>query len=205
MEANGSPLASFAQKATAIVPDAVMAKVMQVAGIDRMAALNTAIEAVSRGGTVSLSGVYGGATDPMPLMRMFDKQVHRVGGAAVDAGQRARAAAADHLDRGVQRGQPVDPGDLHDLLHDRVGEDRARLLRDRRGGGAVRLHADRVDHGVRAAPVGELAHRVAHAVDLGEVDGLPAAAVDPAELYEQIGRLKVELEFVKKKAAQFGG
>jgi transposase len=33
----------------------------------------------------------------------------------------------------------------------------------------------------------------------------PAAAVDPAELYEQIGRLKVELEFVKKKAAQFGG
>ena len=30
-------------------------------------------------------------------------------------------------------------------------------------------------------------------------------AVDPAELYEQIGRLKVELEFLKKKAAQFGG
>jgi transposase-like protein len=33
----------------------------------------------------------------------------------------------------------------------------------------------------------------------------PAEAVDPAELYEQIGRLKVELEFLKKKAAQFGG
>jgi transposase-like protein len=34
----------------------------------------------------------------------------------------------------------------------------------------------------------------------------PAAeAVDPAGLYEQIGRLKVELEFLKKKAAQFGG
>jgi transposase-like protein len=35
--------------------------------------------------------------------------------------------------------------------------------------------------------------------------GKPAEAFDPAELYEQIGRLKVELEFVKKKAAQFGG
>ncbi|WP_040337113.1 zinc-dependent alcohol dehydrogenase [Candidatus Blastococcus massiliensis] len=84
MEAHGSPLASFAQKATAIVPDAIMEKVMQVAGIDRMAALNTAIEAVRRGGTISLSGVYGGATDPMPLMRMFDKQIQlRMGQANV--------------------------------------------------------------------------------------------------------------------------
>ena len=32
----------------------------------------------------------------------------------------------------------------------------------------------------------------------------PVEAVDPAELYEQIGRLKVELEFLKKKAAQLG-
>ena len=29
--------------------------------------------------------------------------------------------------------------------------------------------------------------------------------VDPSALYEQIGRLKVELEWLKKKAAQFGG
>src|SRR3954468_18092045 len=84
MEAHGSPLATIAQKATAIVPDAVMEKVMQVAGVDRLAALNTAIEAVRRGGTISLSGVYGGATDPMPLMRMFDKQVQlRMGQANV--------------------------------------------------------------------------------------------------------------------------
>jgi len=33
----------------------------------------------------------------------------------------------------------------------------------------------------------------------------PVEGIDPAELYEQIGRLKVELEFVKKKAAQFSG
>jgi transposase len=32
----------------------------------------------------------------------------------------------------------------------------------------------------------------------------PVETIDPAELYEQIGRLKVELEFLKKKAAQFG-
>ncbi len=75
MEAHGSPVATFAQKATAIVPDAIMAKVMTVVGVDRLAALNTAIEAVRRGGTISLSGVYGGATDPLPLMRMFDKQI----------------------------------------------------------------------------------------------------------------------------------
>jgi transposase len=33
----------------------------------------------------------------------------------------------------------------------------------------------------------------------------PVETVDPAELYEQIGRLKMELEWPKKKAAQFPG
>jgi threonine dehydrogenase-like Zn-dependent dehydrogenase len=84
MEAHGSPAASLAQKASAIVPDAIMEKVMLVAGVDRLAALNTAIEAVRRGGTISLSGVYGGATDPLPLSRMFDKQIQlRMGQANV--------------------------------------------------------------------------------------------------------------------------
>jgi threonine dehydrogenase-like Zn-dependent dehydrogenase len=84
MEAHGSPLASLAQKATAVVPDAIMEKVMQVAGVDRLAALNTAIEAVRRGGTISLSGVYGGTADPMPMMVLFDKQIQlRMGQANV--------------------------------------------------------------------------------------------------------------------------
>jgi threonine dehydrogenase-like Zn-dependent dehydrogenase len=84
MEAHGSPLATLAQKATAVVPDMIMEKVMQVAGIDRLAAVSTAIAAVRRGGTISLSGVYGGATDPLPLMRMFDKQIQlRMGQANV--------------------------------------------------------------------------------------------------------------------------
>ena len=34
-----------------------------------------ALAAVRRGGTVSLAGVYGGAADPINMMRLFDRQV----------------------------------------------------------------------------------------------------------------------------------
>ena len=57
------------------LPDAVAAPMMKKAGVDRLAAVYASIDAVRRGGTISLSGVYGGAQDPMPLMTMFDKQV----------------------------------------------------------------------------------------------------------------------------------
>ena len=37
-----------------------------------------------RGGTVSISGVYGGAVDPMPMMQLFDKGIQiRMGQAHV--------------------------------------------------------------------------------------------------------------------------
>jgi S-(hydroxymethyl)glutathione dehydrogenase/alcohol dehydrogenase len=75
MEAHGSPLASLAQKMTALLPDAVAGPLMQKAGVDRLAAVHTAIDACRRGGTVSLIGVYGGAADPMPMLQMFDKQL----------------------------------------------------------------------------------------------------------------------------------
>ena len=39
---------------------------METVGVDRLNALYTAIELVRRGGTISLSGVYGGMADPMP-------------------------------------------------------------------------------------------------------------------------------------------
>ena len=58
-----------------LLPDAVAAPFMEKAGIDRLAALHAAIDMVRRGGTISLSGVYGGALDPMPLLQMFDKQL----------------------------------------------------------------------------------------------------------------------------------
>jgi len=39
---------------------------------------------VRRGGTISLSGVYGGMADPLPLLTIFDKQIQlRMGQANV--------------------------------------------------------------------------------------------------------------------------
>jgi threonine dehydrogenase-like Zn-dependent dehydrogenase len=75
MEAHGAPFGKLAQRLAGLLPDAVARKAIEVAGIDRLSALHLAIELVRRGGTVSLSGVYGGAVDPMPMMQMFDKQL----------------------------------------------------------------------------------------------------------------------------------
>ena len=39
---------------------------MQEADVDRLNAFLLAIDAARRGGTISLSGVYGGQADPLP-------------------------------------------------------------------------------------------------------------------------------------------
>ena len=84
MEAHGSPAAKVAQQVTGLLPDALAAKLMERAGVDRLAALTTAIDMVRRGGTISLSGVYGGMTDPLPMLVLFDKQIQlRMGQANV--------------------------------------------------------------------------------------------------------------------------
>ncbi|MDN3353601.1 zinc-dependent alcohol dehydrogenase [Actinomadura sp. DC4] len=84
MEAHGSPNAKVAQSLTSLLPDAAAGALMKKAGIDRLAALHQAIEIVRRGGTLSISGVYGGAADPMPMLRMFDKGIQiRMGQAHV--------------------------------------------------------------------------------------------------------------------------
>ena len=75
MEAHGSPVAGFAHQALGLLPDKVAQKAMETAGVDRLAVLHAAIDSVRRGGTVSLSGVYGGTASPMPLLTMFDKQI----------------------------------------------------------------------------------------------------------------------------------
>lgn len=75
MEAHGSPVASFLHRAVALLPDGLARPAMETAGVDRLAALHTAVDVVRRGGTISLSGVYGGQADPMPLLTMFDKQI----------------------------------------------------------------------------------------------------------------------------------
>ncbi|WP_262848282.1 alcohol dehydrogenase catalytic domain-containing protein [Mumia quercus] len=75
MEAHGSPVTKAAQTAVGVLPDVLARPLMDHVGMDRLAALMTAIEVVQRGGTISLSGVYGGAADPMPMLDLFDKQV----------------------------------------------------------------------------------------------------------------------------------
>jgi threonine dehydrogenase-like Zn-dependent dehydrogenase len=84
MEAHGSRVGKLAQQMTGLLPDALAARLMQTAGVDPLSAVHVAIDLVRRGGTISLSGVYGGMVDPLPLMTMFDKQIQlRMGQANV--------------------------------------------------------------------------------------------------------------------------
>ncbi|MBV9328327.1 MAG: glutathione-dependent formaldehyde dehydrogenase [Chloroflexi bacterium] len=73
MEAHGATIAQVAQAATGLLPRAVADPLMRTTGVDRLTALTQAMDAVRRGGTVSIVGVYGGMSDPMPMLRMFDK------------------------------------------------------------------------------------------------------------------------------------
>ncbi|MGH9134233.1 MAG: zinc-dependent alcohol dehydrogenase [Ilumatobacteraceae bacterium] len=84
MEAHGSPAGRFAHQLTSLMPDRLAEKLLTRFGVDRLGALHAAIDMVRRGGTISVLGVYGGMTDPMPMMTLFDKQVHvRMGQANV--------------------------------------------------------------------------------------------------------------------------
>src|SRR4051794_15442397 len=84
MEAHGAPVGELAQKAAGLLPDKLAEKVIEKGGIDRMSALYQCFDAVRRGGTVSISGVYGGMVDPIPMMQLFDKGVQlRMGQAHV--------------------------------------------------------------------------------------------------------------------------
>jgi threonine dehydrogenase-like Zn-dependent dehydrogenase len=75
MEAHGSPVTKLAHRLTSLLPDAIAEPFMDTAGVDRLGALLPAIDMCSRGGTLSLIGVYGGMKDPLPMMTMFDKQL----------------------------------------------------------------------------------------------------------------------------------
>jgi threonine dehydrogenase-like Zn-dependent dehydrogenase len=84
MEAHGAPFGKLAHAFAGMLPDAIATTIIEKAGVDRLSVLHTAIDAVRRGGTISLSGVYGGAADPMPMMDLFDKQIQlRMGQANV--------------------------------------------------------------------------------------------------------------------------
>jgi threonine dehydrogenase-like Zn-dependent dehydrogenase len=117
IEAHGNPGTAFLQTAVGLLPDAVAKKLMTTAGVDRLAAMMLAIDAVRRGGTVSLSGVYAGTADPMPLMTMFDKQLSlRMGQCNVHRWRDELLPLAE---------APDDPLGLEDLATHRVPLERA--------------------------------------------------------------------------------
>jgi threonine dehydrogenase-like Zn-dependent dehydrogenase len=122
MEAHGNPGTSFVQSAVGALPDVIAKPLMKKAGVDRLAALHLAIDAVQRGGTVSLSGVYAGAADPMPLVTMFDKQI------ALRMGQCNVHSWRDELLPLVE--DPSDPLGVEDLVTHRVRLDEAPAMYD---------------------------------------------------------------------------
>jgi threonine dehydrogenase-like Zn-dependent dehydrogenase len=84
MEAHGSSTAKMAQMLVGFLPDVVARKMMERMGVDRLSALYLAIDIVRRGGTISIIGVYGGQSDPLPMLTLFDKQIQlRMGQANV--------------------------------------------------------------------------------------------------------------------------
>ncbi|WP_104162376.1 alcohol dehydrogenase catalytic domain-containing protein [Cryobacterium sp. N22] len=117
LEAHGSPGAGLAQAAVGLLPDAVAKKVLDTAGLDRLGALNLAVDAVRRGGTLSLSGVYAGVADPVPMRSLFDKQV------SMRMGQCNVHRWLDTLMPLVE--DPADPLGVEDLMTHRVPLERA--------------------------------------------------------------------------------
>jgi threonine dehydrogenase-like Zn-dependent dehydrogenase len=86
MEAHGSGGGKMVQTLAGLLPDKAAQTAFETAGVDRLAALDQCIETVRRGGTLSISGVYGGTADPMNMLQLFDKQIQiRMGQANVKA------------------------------------------------------------------------------------------------------------------------
>jgi threonine dehydrogenase-like Zn-dependent dehydrogenase len=75
MEAHGSPIGKVAHAVVGALPDVLAKPMANTLAVDRLGALRTAVKSVRRGGTVSVSGVYGGEVDPMPMMEMFDRGI----------------------------------------------------------------------------------------------------------------------------------
>ena len=91
MEAHGAPVGKLAHNLVGFLPDALAAKLMEKAGVDRLSAFHLAIEIVRRGGTISLIGVYGGMADAADA-----HPVRQAGPAADGAGEREEVGRRDH-------------------------------------------------------------------------------------------------------------
>ena len=117
MEAHGSPVGKLAHNAMSLLPDAAARKMMEHGGLDRLGALHGSIDLVRRGGTISLSGVYGGQASPMPMLTLFDKQIQ------MRMGQCNVKSWIDDLLPLVE--DPADPLGVDDLTTHRVSLDEA--------------------------------------------------------------------------------
>jgi threonine dehydrogenase-like Zn-dependent dehydrogenase len=85
MEAYGSPGGMLAQTITGLHAERPTSPAMGRTRVDRLNVLYQAIDMVRRAGTISLIGHYdGGMSDPMPMLKLFDKQIQlRMGQANV--------------------------------------------------------------------------------------------------------------------------
>jgi threonine dehydrogenase-like Zn-dependent dehydrogenase len=117
MEAHGAPLGKLAQTAAGFLPKQVAGKAIKKFGVDRMEVLHEAIDTVRRGGTLSISGVYGGQLDPIPMMQLFDK------GVQVRMGQAHVKRWVDDIMPLLERDE--DPLSVDDLATHRLPLDRA--------------------------------------------------------------------------------
>ena len=107
IEAHGAPVAKFAQDMVGLLPDFIGRRVMEKASVDRLSAMYAAIDIVRRGGTISLSGVYGGEADPMPMFTLFDKQVQ------LRMGQANVRRWTDEIMPFLMNGDPLGVDDFH--------------------------------------------------------------------------------------------
>jgi threonine dehydrogenase-like Zn-dependent dehydrogenase len=112
MEAHGAPIAAAAQASVGLLPKRAAQAVMSHVGVDRLASMLNSFDLVRRGGTVSLAGVYGGESDPLPVKSLFDK------GIAIRMGQCNVKNWIDDLLPLVE--DSSDPFGLDDLVTHRV-------------------------------------------------------------------------------------
>ncbi|MFD5225521.1 zinc-dependent alcohol dehydrogenase [Microbacterium sp. NPDC058342] len=142
LEAHGSPGIKAVQQAVGMLPDALAKPMLSHAGVDRLAALHAAVDLVRRGGTISLSGVYAGDADILPMKTMFDKQI------SLRMGQCNVKRWIDELVPLVQA--PDDPLGVMDLVTHHAPLDEAPDLYgvfQRKDDGCIKvvLHPDRSD------------------------------------------------------------
>ena len=117
MEAHGNPIAERVIGMASKLPGPIAKPLIENVGIDRLDAIYTSLDAVRRGGTVSISGVYGGTADPLSMMDMFDK------GLTLRMGQCNVKRWTDELMEIVN--QTDDVLELETLATHRVGLDQA--------------------------------------------------------------------------------